>query len=159
MTLTTRLTIFFLAGLALTLVAFSLAVFFLVREGLYGETDARLAATLDTLTAAAEIDRDSVEWEPDERQLSIGRGPGGGAVWWTVAAPDERLIDAAKSTDESPPFDPVRRGRVRPFTQSDDRRGAWQCSASVSTPIKVDRSRPMAPRAIPKRRSGTTTSK
>ncbi len=143
MTLTTRLTIFFLTGLALTLLAFSLAVFFLVREGLYGETDARLTATLDTLTAAAEIDRDSVEWEPGERQLSIGRGPGGGAVWWTVAAPDERRIDAAKSTDESPPFDPAHRGRVRPFTQSDDRRGAWRMlrkriDPDKSRPIKTD---------------------
>jgi len=127
MTLTTRLTAFTLAGLALTLFAFSLSVFLLVRERLYAEADARLIASLDTLTAAAEIDERGVEWEPGERLVVLDHGSSGGAVCWSAVAPDNRVLESTKSVQAVPPgLDESRLAHRHPFTQPNVRGENWR---------------------------------
>ena len=72
MTLTTRLTLFFLAALAVVLIGFSTTLYVLARHHLYEQLDTRLNAALDTLIAAVEFKSGGVEWEPKERRLSLG---------------------------------------------------------------------------------------
>lgn len=63
MTLTTRLTLFFLSALGLVLTAFSITLYLLAHHHLHRQLHDRAAATLATLMARAEIDPEGVEWE------------------------------------------------------------------------------------------------
>jgi heavy metal sensor kinase len=91
--LTARVSAFLLAALAVVLAGFSGGLYLLARSYLYGQVDERLEAALDTLAAAAEIQDDHVEWEPDQRQLPVGRDPAEGQVRWTVRDDRGRLVD------------------------------------------------------------------
>lgn len=84
MTLTTRLSLFFLAALAVVLLGFSATLFFLARAYLYKQTEDRLDAALNALVAAAEITPEGVEWEPHERVVSLGPDGTSDVVEWTV---------------------------------------------------------------------------
>jgi heavy metal sensor kinase len=81
MTLTTRLTLFFLGTLACVLVGFSVALYTLARHHLHGQAGERLAAALNMLVAACEVGPDGVEWEPNEHSLGAHAMPRDGAVW------------------------------------------------------------------------------
>ncbi len=69
MTLTTRLTLFFLIALALVLAAFSVTLYALARTHLMQQVDERAASNLDTLVAAVEVEPDGLEWDRRERTL------------------------------------------------------------------------------------------
>jgi signal transduction histidine kinase len=99
MTLTARVSAFFLGWLGLALVGFAAAVYLVARADLHRQIDDqdrrindRLQGTLDTLVAAAEIHRDGLEWEAHERTLPRGGDGLHGAVW-LVAVPGGRVID------------------------------------------------------------------
>jgi heavy metal sensor kinase len=98
-TLTTRLTVFSLAALAVVLAGFSTAVYLLARHHLHRQADDRLDAALDVLTAAAEVKPDGIEWDPTERRLGFGSGTGGDAVVWLVTDPDGRMVDRSMPPD------------------------------------------------------------
>jgi heavy metal sensor kinase len=102
MSLTTRLSAFFLAALALVLVGFSLTLYGLARVYLYRQTDERLASALDTLAAAAEVERDGVEWEPREHHLTLGQDVNAGQARWTVHDPDGNLVDRSANLGAEP---------------------------------------------------------
>ena len=89
MTLTNRVSAFFLGWLGLSLVGFAVAVFLVVRADLYQQADNRLAGTLDTLAAAAEINPRGIEWEPHERALAR---PAGGTIW-LIVEPGGTVVD------------------------------------------------------------------
>jgi heavy metal sensor kinase len=88
MTLTTRLSVFFLAALALVLAGFSTSLYVLARGYLYGQVEERLDTALNTLVAVVEITPEGVEWEPHERQLSLAHTGGDDLVSWTVRDDD-----------------------------------------------------------------------
>jgi heavy metal sensor kinase len=102
MSLTTRLSAFFLGALALVLVGFSLTLYGLARVYLYRQTDERLAAALDTLSAVAEVGRDGVEWEPHERHLTLGQDAQAGQPRWTVHDPEGNLVDRSANLAAGP---------------------------------------------------------
>ncbi|QEL19466.1 ATP-binding protein [Limnoglobus roseus] len=91
MTLTTRLTAFFLAALAVVLVAFSGTLYSLARTHLLRQLDDRAAATLETLVAATEVEPDGLEWDRKERTLIVPRGDG--RLVWTVFDNGGREVD------------------------------------------------------------------
>lgn len=99
MTLTTRLTAAALAALAAVLAGFSAALYLLARDHLYRRADDRLAAAAAVLVAAAEVHPDGVEWEPAERRLAPGPGPGGAEIVWLVTDPGGRVVDRAVPDD------------------------------------------------------------
>ena len=68
MTLTARLTVFFLGTLGAVLAAFSGALYLLARSHLHGQLHDRAAGALATLTATGEVEPNGVEWEPRERK-------------------------------------------------------------------------------------------
>ena len=64
MTLTTRLTLFYLGTLAAVLAAFSGALYLLAHRHLHAELHDRTTGLLDTVAARAEVEPEGVEWEP-----------------------------------------------------------------------------------------------
>ena len=61
MSLTQRLTAFFLTALGCVLLGFSLAVFLLARSTLHQQLEERLHAALNTLIASAEVEDGEIE--------------------------------------------------------------------------------------------------
>src|SRR5581483_6677326 len=93
MTLIRRLSLFFLAALAVVLVAFSVALYLLADRHLTRQLDDRLAAAARTLASAAEVDPDGVEWEPAAHPHAFAPGAFGDQLHWVVTTDDGRLID------------------------------------------------------------------
>ncbi len=93
MTLTTRLSLFFLAALAAVLVTFSVALYLLADRHLHRQLDDRLAASAHTVAAAAEVEPDGVEWEPHNRPLTLAPGALGDQLHWAVTDETGRVID------------------------------------------------------------------
>lgn len=72
MTLTTRLSLFFLSALAIVLIGFSAGLYGLARFHLFRQLDERCTAALETLAAAVEVEQDGLKWEGAERVPSFG---------------------------------------------------------------------------------------
>ena len=91
MKLSTRVSLFFLSWLALTLAGFSLGLYLLVGRHLRHEVDQHLGGALGGLTAAVEIKKDAVEWEPHQRRLpSVGP-----EVCWLVRDDRGRTVEGS----------------------------------------------------------------
>jgi len=84
MSITNRVTLFFLIVLGIALVTSSVAIYAAARFYLEHEFNAHLSATLDALSVAVEIKADGVEWDADERQLNLGADPSDDQVRWLV---------------------------------------------------------------------------
>jgi signal transduction histidine kinase len=101
MRLTTRISAFLLALLAVVLVGFSAALYLSVWVYLNRQLDDRVTSSLETLAAAAEIFREGVEWEPAERELPIGLGSGVDRSRWMVQNDKGVRIDQSRNWDDS----------------------------------------------------------
>ena len=97
MSLTARVSAFFLGALALVLAGFSTASYLLARAYLSRQVDERLTAALDTLTAAAEMETDGVDWEPDEHRPTVGQEGDPEAVRWEIHDGDGRPVDRSRN--------------------------------------------------------------
>jgi len=97
MRLSTRLTLFFLATLAVVLVGFSGTLYVMAAHYLHRQADERLEAALNTLAAAAEIGPEGVEWEPHERSLSFGRRTIEGQFSWRVGDDRGERLDGSSA--------------------------------------------------------------
>jgi two-component system, OmpR family, sensor kinase len=109
MSLSTRLSLFFLAGLAVVLLGFSATLYFLGRSYLTHQLDERLEKALDTLEAAVDIETEGLEWEPDERRLMLGMESGVEQVRWTVHDRNGVVVDRSPNALNEPfppPIDP-----------------------------------------------------
>lgn len=95
MSLTTRLSAYFLTALALVLLGFSLVLYLLVRSHLVDQTNQRLELAMQTIIAAVEVHADDVEWEPLERHITLGEDPGEDQVRWLVHDEKGRLVDCS----------------------------------------------------------------
>lgn len=69
MTLANRITSVYLLALTAVLVGFSITLFVLARSHLNRQLNDRIASTMDTLVAAAEVEPDGLDWEPELRRL------------------------------------------------------------------------------------------
>jgi heavy metal sensor kinase len=92
-TLTTRLSLFFLAALAAVLMTFSVALYLLADRHLHRQLDDRLTASAHTLASAAEVEPDGVEWESHNRPLAIAPGAFGEQLSWIVTDEAGQVID------------------------------------------------------------------
>jgi signal transduction histidine kinase len=102
MSLANRLSLFFLAALAVVLGGFSLLLYVLADRHLNAQTDHRLDAAMHTLVAAIEVHPGDVQWEPLERRVALGEDPSPDQVRWTVHDPTGRLIDCSPNLDRGP---------------------------------------------------------
>jgi heavy metal sensor kinase len=92
MSLTGRVSAFFLATLALVLAGFGTALYVLTANYFTRRADERLTAAVETLAASAEVKPSGVEWEPNERHLTLGQGTGEDDVRWIVHDGDGRVV-------------------------------------------------------------------
>jgi signal transduction histidine kinase len=99
MSLTTRVSFFFLTALAVVLVGFSVALYLLADRYLSARAGHRLDAAVETLVAATEVHPGDVEWEPLERRITLGDDPAPDQVRWTVHDASGRLIDCSANLD------------------------------------------------------------
>jgi signal transduction histidine kinase len=131
MSLTGRFSTLFLSSLGLILIGFSLTVYVCARVYLSRQLSERLAASLAVLAAAAEIHRDGVEWEPQERVLPLGQDFGPERLRWMVFDPAGRRIDHSRNlvgAEFTAAWVP-RPGSARLPTRLEDRqRRAWRVS-------------------------------
>jgi two-component system, OmpR family, sensor kinase len=93
MTLTNRLTVFFLAALAVVLAGFSAGLYLLVRDHLSREADTRALGTLDSLAAAVEDSPEGLEWEPQERRAEALKRDS--SLHWALYDLDGRRLDGS----------------------------------------------------------------
>jgi two-component system OmpR family sensor kinase len=91
--LSARLSAFFLAALGVVLLGFSAGLFLLARAYLHRQTGERLTAALDALAAATEEDDEGLEWEPREHHLSVGQDAAADQVRWEVRDATGALLD------------------------------------------------------------------
>ncbi|HTU27004.1 MAG TPA: ATP-binding protein [Pirellulales bacterium] len=85
MTLATRISAFLLAALAVVLFAFSLALYILAERYLYRQLDGQLAAALEVLVAAVDVEEDGLKWHPaEDRPITLGTEDGPGDCRWVV---------------------------------------------------------------------------
>lgn len=100
MTLTNRLSLFFLAALGLVLAGFSTALYTLASIQLLALQNQKLEAAMQTLVASAEVFPDHVEWEPLLRHITVGEDPAPDQVRWLVHASDGRLMDCSLNLEK-----------------------------------------------------------
>src|SRR5262249_41032830 len=69
------------------------ALYLAAQSYLARQSDDRLAAALDALTAIAENEPSGIEWDPSEHMVSIGAGPGLDQVRWMVQEDSGHIVD------------------------------------------------------------------
>lgn len=99
MTITTRLTLYFQLALGIVLVGFSLALYGLASWHVHSQAERHLQAALDQLIAAVEIHPTDVEWEPLERNLTLGSATDAVQLRWTLRDETGRLVDCSENTE------------------------------------------------------------
>jgi signal transduction histidine kinase len=106
MSLSSRLSLFFLGALAAVLLGFSATLYLLGRSYLGRQLDVHLEKALDTLEAAVDVETNGLEWEPQDRRLTIGLDPGEEHVRWAIQDVRGRLVDHSPNTTrgEFPPL-------------------------------------------------------
>lgn len=100
MSLTSRLSTFFLAGLAMVLAGFSTSIYLLADDYLERRERDRLYAAIGNLQAMAEVDTDGVEWEGRQR----GVGNLSSDVLWAVHIGDGTLVNQSRDLGADDPL-------------------------------------------------------
>jgi heavy metal sensor kinase len=100
MSLTTRLSAFFLVGLAIVLAGFSVCIYLIADDYLVRRERDRLRTAGDALRSMAEVDPDGIEWEGQERGAKEVRGD----IVWTVHFGDGSLIDHSDNLSADDPL-------------------------------------------------------
>lgn len=118
MSLSTRLSLFFLTALAAVLLGFSATLYLLGDSYLSRELDERLEKALDTLEAAVDVETDGLEWEPQDRRLTLGVEPGVEHVRWVVQEGNGRLVDRSLNLQHGD-FPPALRPETLPELPND----------------------------------------
>ena len=93
MTLSTRLSLFFLTSLAVVLAGFSLALYGLARNHLQRQSEQQLAAAMNTLVAAVEIAPEGLVWDRAERRLDLSDATSGGRIAWIIRDNHGQVVD------------------------------------------------------------------
>ncbi len=104
MTLSARVSVFFLAALAVILLGNSLLIYAVARDYLHDRFQEQLHAALQTLVAAVEVEDDDVKWEPSDHTVTLGSGRDAEDLRWIVVNEQGRVIDQSRNfatTDRS----------------------------------------------------------
>lgn len=109
MSLTGRVSLFFLGTLAVVLVGFSVGLYCLAGSYLRGQTDDRLNAALDVLEVAVDLKPTGPEWDADEdeRHITIGLDHAIGAVRWLVLDGNGATVAHSKNVEPQSELFPV----------------------------------------------------
>ena len=132
MSLTTRLSLVFLAMLAGVLIAFSAGLYLLARWSLLSQVDHRLAASLESLVASVEIEPDGVEWNRREHKLALLEADA--ELEWEVVDDRGNRIDGSRNFPDGL-AGATAGGRSAPRTIEGNQAGPWRVTtARVAVP-------------------------
>lgn len=101
MTLATRVSIFFLATLAIALAIYSLAFYSVTQRHINVQFEQELRGVLHSLVAAAEVEETEVKWQPLEHSISFGTLDEFGEVQWIVIGDRELIVERSRNADEA----------------------------------------------------------
>ena len=130
MSLTTRLSAYFLTALALVLLGFSLVLYQLVRRHLYSQSDERLTRAAEAIVGFIEVHPYDVEWEPTLRHIGLGEEKGEDQVRWMLHDEMGRLIDCSRNLES---------GQNAPLAQPAHFSGEWHIVIQDVLPGKPQR--------------------
>jgi heavy metal sensor kinase len=97
MKLSTRVSAFFLATLAVALASYSLAFYWVTREHIDAQFRNELQGVLHSLVAAAEVEETEVKWQPLEHSISFGSLDEFGEVDWIVIGDQSVIVEQART--------------------------------------------------------------
>ena len=93
MRLATRLSGFFLASLGFVLGGFSITLYLLAGSHFQRDLDELLVTALDILSAAAEVEPETVKWKPVARPMVTSASPEEDPVRWVVSDGQVRVLE------------------------------------------------------------------
>lgn len=96
MKLTNRVSIFFLAALAVVLLVFSSVFYAFTRAHLMHQFEQELRGTFNSLVAAVEVEPTDVSWQPLEHTIALGATEGPGEVQWAVIGDGSRVVEVSR---------------------------------------------------------------
>jgi signal transduction histidine kinase len=102
MSLSVRVSAFFLTALAVVLLGFSATLFTLAWIELHHQAEERRRGALETLVASAEVEPGGVEWEGKERVVSVANGEG--FLCWVVQDERGQVIDHSPGLADNDPL-------------------------------------------------------
>ncbi len=100
MTLTDRVSAFFLATLGVALAIYSVAFYTVAREHIVSQFADELHGTLGSLVAAAEVEETEVKWQPLEHSIEIGGRDEFGEIQWIVLGDGGQIVERSRKVDE-----------------------------------------------------------
>ena len=100
LSLVNRVSLFFLASLALVLACYSAVAYFVLSRQWSRQFDEQLHGGFQTLVAAVEVEPDDVKFEPSDHTIALGTETGAEDVRWAVF--DERALIVDRSRNLVP---------------------------------------------------------
>lgn len=100
MTLSNRVSLFFLAALAVVLIGYSALLYGFARLYLYRQFDDQLQSAFATLVAAIEVEVDDVKWEPTDHTTNLPERALD--LEWIVFAEHGQILDGAEGSTNNP---------------------------------------------------------
>ena len=97
MKLVNRVSLFFLAALAVVLIAYSSIFYAIVRARLVRQFEQESHGTLNSLVAAIEVEPEEVKWQPLEHTIALGADQGPDEVRWIVIGDGTHLVDKSRN--------------------------------------------------------------
>ncbi len=97
MKLVNRVSIFFLAALAIVLIAYSGLFYVLVRARLSRQFEQGLRGAFNSLVAAVEVEPDEVKWQPLEHTIALGSTDQPDAVSWVVIGDRVQVVEQSRN--------------------------------------------------------------
>lgn len=100
MTLSNRVSLFFLAALAVVLIGYSALLYGFARLYLYRQFDDQLQSAFATLVAAIEVEVDDVKWEPTDHTTNLPERALD--LEWIVFAEQGQILDGSEGAPTNP---------------------------------------------------------
>ncbi|MEX1042287.1 MAG: ATP-binding protein [Pirellulaceae bacterium] len=97
MKLVHRVSVFFLAALAIVLVIYSSIFYAFVRARLVQQFEQEVQGALNSLVAAVEIEPEEVKWQPLEHAIVLGAVQGPDEVQWVVIGDGRRVVEKSRN--------------------------------------------------------------
>lgn len=101
LSLTNRVSIFFLAALGVILVVYSSVFYAVTRKHIDTQFESELRGVLSSLVAAAEVEESEVKWQPLEHSIDYGTNDEFGEVQWVVVGDQSLIVEQSRYADES----------------------------------------------------------
>jgi len=99
MSLTNRVSAFFLAMLAIVLIVYSLVFYSLTRRYIVSQFENELRGVFNSLVAAAEVEETEVKWQPLEHSIEVGTHDEFGEVQWVVVGDDGVIVERSQTAN------------------------------------------------------------